>query len=331
MYSKRSLSTSQLPLTLLTIALLLSACGGRREATLNFPKLAEPDLPAYTGPRFRVALAPFQSLEAAEALITELGFQGIERSLTELATNSLVKAGYVQVLERSLLNSVVGNQDIEANQELFDQSTTQKKGKFVGAEYTLVGAIEEVEPNLSESEMSASLPSVASLKGSIKQASVRLGLRLVHTGTGEVLAAGVGHGIMKTSGVGLSANLKGAGAGFSSKGKTPLGFAFNAALYQAISDLAKKLIHSPWSCRVAGASQPRVFIECGAKHRLKKGMVFKYYSRNGEIKNANGEVIGFDEEENGTATITSVQAKASVANHSGSTPPKAGDAVVLEQ
>ena len=125
---------------------------------------------------------------------------------------------------------------------------------------------------------------------------------------------------------GGSANLN-----VSHSSKTPIGFAFNAALYQAIGKVAEALIEAPWSCRVGGATNDRVVIDCGAVHRIKKGMVFAYYSRNGAIKNEEGEVIGYDEEENGTATVTSVQKKAAVAKHTGDKPPKAGDAVVLVQ
>ena len=312
-------------------SLFLFACGGAKEATLKFPKLDEPQLPTYTGPRFRVALAPFETLEAAQPLLKKIGFDGVEAGLTELATNQLVKAGYLQVLERSRLKSISSNQAMEADAALFDQSTTQKQGKFVGAEYTLIGTIEEVEPNLSQKELNAGIPELAEIKGSLTQASVRLGLRLVHTGTGEVLAAGSGHGVFKTGGIGLSVNIQGQKVGFSGKSSTPLGFAFNAALYQSIAELADKLKTSPWSCRVAGNNESRVIIECGAKHRIKKGMVFTYYSRNGAMKDAQGNVIGYDEEENGTATVLSVQSKASVARHEGMKPPKAGDAVVLEQ
>jgi curli biogenesis system outer membrane secretion channel CsgG len=315
----------------------LIGCGGVSKPALKFPKLEEPTLPNYTGPRFRVALAPFKTLEAAKELLDNLGYTGIEVSLTEQATNKLVNAGYLQVLERSMLNKVVDNLNLEADSELFNQATTQKKGGFVGAEYTLVGAIEEVEPNLSKSEMEASIPMVANLKGSLEQTSVRLAIRLVHSGTGEVLAAGTGHGVMKTGGIGLQANTlnlpagKGASLSISQSGKTPLGFVFNVALHQALTELSANLVKAPWSCRVAGAKETRVIIECGAKHRVKKGMVFQYYSRNGSIKNEAGEVIGFDEEENGTAVVKSVQPKASVATHTGETPPKIGDAVVLIQ
>lgn len=315
---------------MICITLCFSACGGK-EATLTFPELDAPNLPTYTGPRFRVALAPFKSLDVAQSLLKELGYQGLEKSLTELATNQLVDAGYVQVLERSLLDGVIDNQNLEANAALFDQSTTEKKGGFVGAEYTLVGAIEEIEPNVSKSDMNANLPMLASLKGSLQHASVRLGLRLVHARTGEVLAAGTGHGLMKTMGVGVSANIKGVGVGLSHQNRTPIGFAFYAALHQSILNLAKKLKESPWSCRVAQAQELKVMIECGSKHRVKPGMTFKYFSRNGEIKDAQGQVIGFDEEELGIAVVKSVQPKMSVAIYQGTATPKAGDAVVLEQ
>ena len=323
---------------LLIPAIIVSVgCGGGTQPVINIPTLKEPVLLEYTGPRFRVALAPFKTLEAARELLNNLGYRKIEVSLTEQATNKLVNAGYLQVLERSMLDGLINNLNLEADSELFDQATTQKKGKLVGAEYMLVGAIEEVEPNLSKSEINASIPMIAKLKGSLERASVRLSIRLVHSGTGEILAAGTGQGILKTGGVGLDVNRlkltkdKGVAMNISQSGKTPLSYAFNAALHQALSGLSKALVKAPWSCRVAGVNGSRVVIECGAKHRVKKGMVFKYYSRNGVVKNQSGEVIGYDEEENGTATVKSVQPKASVATHAGDIAPKVGDAVVLIQ
>ena len=189
---------------------------------------------------------------------------------------------------------------------LFDQSTTQKQGNFVGAEYTLIGTIEEVEPNLSQQDVNAGLPEVAQLKGSLTQASVRLGLRLVHTGTGEVLAAGTGHGVMKTAGVGLSVNVQGGNLGFSAKSKTPIGFAFNAALYQSIANLAEKLKTSPWSCRVAGTTTHEFFLSKVLTYQKGYGL---YLSLKKWRYERCKYIIGYDEEENGTATVLSVQSK----------------------
>jgi curli biogenesis system outer membrane secretion channel CsgG len=320
-----------------SLVVSVTGCVSANHPTLKFPALNKPTPHEYTGPRFRVVLAPFKVPEEAKELLVSLGYKNIGSSLTEQATNHLVNAGYLQVLERSMLGKVVNNLDLEADRELFDQTTTQKKGNFLGAEYVLVGSIEEVEPNLSKAEMKVEIPMMAELKGSVDHASVRLSVRLVHSGTGEVLAAGTGKGILKTSGVGFEVNYlglaknKSASFSMSQSAKTPLGYAFNSALNYALSGLSKRLISAPWSCRVASANGSRVAIECGSKHRVRKGMLFQYYSRNGVIQNEGGQVIGYDEEQNGTAVVKSVQKKASIAIHTGEVPPKVGDAVVLIQ
>ena len=310
--------------------------GCATQVKLTLPALSKPQLTSYTGPRFRVAVSPFKNLEQAKPLFNQLGFTQVDKALTEMATNILVEAGYVSVLERSLLSGISVNHQIEADAALFDQSTTAKKGKFLGAEYILVGAIEDLEANVSKSELGLKIPHLMNLKTSTTHSSVRLSVRLVHSRTGKILASGIGHGLIKTSGAGLQVNqlsmlgLK-ARAGFKSSTKTPLGYALHTALYQAIEGLAKKLKTAPWSCRVASVKVPKVFIECGGEHRLKKGMRFEYYTRNGEVKDAQGKVIGYDEQLNGEVILNRVQAKMSIGQHTGKTPPKAGDIVVLKQ
>ena len=334
-FRSKRLSLILLPMTL-GGGFFLTACGSA-QPSLKLPALEKPDLPKYTGPRFRVAVARFKSLEEAKPLLKQIGFDGIEGGLTEMATNTLVEAGYLRVLERSLLGGVSDNLQVEADAELFDQKTTEKKGNFLGAEYTLVGAVEQVEPNISSTQAGASIPFLVDLKTSQKQASVRLGIRLVHSKTGEVVASGTGHGVVETSGLGFDANnipvggALSASAQFGSSSRTPLGYAFHSALYQAIESIAKQLKKAPWSCRVASAAPPKVFIECGAQHRLKAGMRFQLYSRKGEIKNAKGQLIGYDDQLNGEVVLKSVQPKMSIGAHTGDAPAVAGDVVVLEQ
>lgn len=320
--------------------LLILVCTACTHPAIKFtaPSLSKPNLSSYTGPRFRVTVSTFKNFKAAQGLMTTFGFTGIEKGITELATNILVNAGYLRVLERTLLDGVTSNTDLEANRELFDQSTTSVKGKLLGSEYVLVGSIEDIEPNVSISEAKLKVPYLLNLKTSTSQASVRLGIRLVHAQTGVVLASGIGHGLVKTTGVGLRANRLPIGAflnastGFTSSSRTPLGFAFYQALFQAIESLAQQLKKSPWSCRIASVSPPRVFIECGALHRLKKGMRFEYYSRKGEIKDAKGKVIGYDDQLNGEVILQNVQPTMSIGLHQlGKTAPSAGDIVVLKQ
>jgi curli biogenesis system outer membrane secretion channel CsgG len=322
------------------LLLLVLVCTACTHPAIKFtaPSLSKPNLSSYTGPRFRVTVSTFKNFDAAQGLLNTFGFTGIEKGITELATNILVEAGYLRVLERTLLDGVTSNTQVEVNSELFDQSTTSVKGKLLGSEYVLVGSIENIEPNVSVSEANLKVPYLLNLKTSTSQASVRLGIRLVHAQTGVILASGIGHGLVKTTGIGLQANRLPIGAflnassGFTSSSRTPLGFAFYQALFQAIESLAQQLKKSPWSCRVASATPPRVFIECGALHRLKKGMRFQYYSRKGEIKDAQGKVIGYDDQLNGEVILQSVQPTISIGLHQlGNTAPIAGDVVVLKQ
>ena len=318
------------------ILLIVSTACSVPQAKFTPPPLNKPTLTTYTGPRFRVAVSPFQSSTKVQSFLQHLNFQNMHQGLTELATNLLVEAGYLSVLERSLLSGVSANHQVEADASLFDQSSTQKKGGFLGAEYMLVGFVDEIEPNVSQSEQGIKIPHLMDLKTSTQHASVRLGIRLVHARTSEVVAAGVGHGVIKTFGMSFKVNRLpignlNANIGVQQTTRTPLGFAFHAALYQAIDALAQKLKKAPWSCRVASVKPPRVFVDCGEQHHLKAGMRFLYYTRKGEIKNEQDKVIGYDDHPNGEVILQSIQPKMSIGIHKGKTTPKAGDVVVFEQ
>lgn len=316
----------------LFILFMLSACGGAQHS-IQLPPLEPLKLSEYTGPRFRVAVGQFKSLKIAQPFLKEIGLEGVEMALTEQMTNLLTESGYVDVLERLNLDRLVTNLNIEADASLFDQSTTGKKGKFVGAEYILVGAIEQIEPNMSVKEVNISIPFMGGLKGNSKQASVQIGVRLVESETGKVLASGIGLGVVKTEGMGLSVNrIAGFDGKFSlgSTHQTPMGYTFQTALNQALERLAQQLKKLPWSCRVAQVKTPRVFIECGGAHHLKAGMTFSLFKRKGMIKDAKGTVIGYDDSPNGEVTLVSVQPKLSIGTYTGSTQtPTSGDVIVF--
>ena len=107
---------------------------------------------SYNGPKIRVAVGEIKELEAALELYRELGWSGIGPSLTDQITTGLVNTGRVAVLERQQINKVIGNLKLEkegASSKYFDQATTKKTGKLLGAQAILIGAVTEFEPDVS--------------------------------------------------------------------------------------------------------------------------------------------------------------------------------------
>jgi curli biogenesis system outer membrane secretion channel CsgG len=316
---------------MLLITWFLSACGASTP-TIQYPELPPLNIPKYIGPKFRVVVAPLKKIDGTDELLQALNLQNLEKLITEQATNALVSTNYVSVLERTNLDGVVNNLNLEADATLFNQKTTKKKGNFLGAELILVGALEKIEPNISSKDLEMNLPYLTKLKASSQHASIQIGLRLVDAETSKILASVTGHGIVKTFGLGIGVNFSSVVTSLDTKSQTPISYATRMALVEAIVKLTQELAHTPWSCPISEVKDSKIFLNCGSDLNLKKEMVFQLISRNGEIKDDQGQVIGFDESPNGEVSLTAVQPKMSIGTYQKNTvPPKKGDVAIFNQ
>ncbi|MGB0646909.1 MAG: CsgG/HfaB family protein, partial [Bradymonadia bacterium] len=162
---------------------------------------------SYNGPKIRVAVGEIKELEAALELYKELGWSGIGPSLTDQITTGLVNTGRVAVLERQQINKVIGNLKLEkesASAKYFNQATTKKTGKLLGAQAILIGAVTEFEPDVSGADGGLNLGQLGGLRYHTDKAVVGVDVRLVDQESGKILAAANGKGEIETNTAGAT-------------------------------------------------------------------------------------------------------------------------------
>ena len=270
---------------------------------------------SYMGPKIRVAVGEFKELDAALALYQEMGWHGIAPSLTDQIVTGLVQTNRVAVLERQQIKKVIGNLALEKespNAKYFDQNTTKRTGKLLGAQAVLLGAVTEFEPDVSGAAGGLSMGQLGGLRYHTDKAVVGIDVRLVDQETGKILAAGRGRGEIDTSTVGGVTKYQGLELGGQAWTRTPLGEATRVAANQALTRLVASLEDISWEGRVVGGGGKKCFISAGKDLNLKVGDEFELIKRGEAVRADDGSVLGYDEETVGRVRLVSVQKKMSV-------------------
>jgi len=320
----------------IAVAFFVAACGS---AGPSVPPKVAPVATATVasavrtkGPKLRVVTAPFQELEAAKALMAQMGLTGVGAILGEQITTTLTETGRVMPFERAQIETLIGEQKTTKEGELakyFDQSTTVATGKLEGAQAKLIGVVTQYEPNISSKEAGLDLKLLAGMKYHDDKAIVGIELRLVDATTGKILIAAPGIGEIVARSVGAEATYSGVGLKVGAFERTPLGTATRKACEKALATLTAKLDTLPWEGEVAGLAGPeKIFIDAGANVDVQPGARFRVIHRGAPVTGADGTVIGFDDAEAGVVEIVQVQEKMSIARVvEGVGPKKAGDRV----
>ncbi|MCK6575022.1 CsgG/HfaB family protein [Myxococcota bacterium] len=323
------------PVGALAAALFVAACGSAPPAPTKTAAVATARVTSAVqskGPKLRVVTAPFQELEAAKALMAQMGITGVGAILGEQITTTLTETGRVMPFERAQIETIIGEQKTTKEGELakyFDASTTVETGKFKGAQAKLVGVVTQFEPNISSKDASLDLKLLAGMKYHEDKAVVGIELRLVDATTGRILIAAPGVGEIVARSVDGEATYSGIGLKAGAYERTPLGTATRKACEKALAALTAKLDTLPWEGEVANVAGPeKVFIDAGANVDLQPGARFRVIHRGAPVTGADGSVIGFDDTEAGVVEVVQVQEKMSIARVvEGEGPKKAGDRV----
>lgn len=316
-------------------ALALTGCGASPTGIPTPTQTQKRVTIAQEGPKLRVAVGEFGVDPAVQAVLTEMKWEGITPLIAEQVVTGLTQSGRVAVLERSQLDKLIKNMKVETDSdtaEYFDQSTTAEKGKFLGAQVVFVGAITEVEPNVSGSSSGINVESLGNAKFHTDKAVVGIDVRLVDQETGRVLHAAHAQGVVSTEKFEGQLSYLNVDVGGQSWSKTPLGIATREAANDAIAQLTTAMKTIPWEAPVVGAQGEKLFIGAGLNANLKKGDRFTLMSRGEAITDMEGNVIGYDERDIGQVEVQSVQDKMSVATVNlteEAAAPKRGDVVRL--
>ncbi len=199
-------------------------------------------MPAYNGPKARVAVADFD-VKAAKAN-GEIG-----TGLREMLVTALVNSSRFRVMERQVLNAVMQEQQLAASGAAAADQGGAQRGQIKTADIIVTAAITEFEPQASGGAgglggggtIGGSLIG-AVLGGSLKKAHMALDLRIIDTSTSEVLAATRVQGQATDIAGGLFAGVLGSiplGIGLGGYANTPMEKAIRVCIIEAVKYIAQ--------------------------------------------------------------------------------------------
>lgn len=248
----KHVSKTFLILLSLVILVFLTGCEQYVQPTAKVDTGLAQQLPPYSGPKARVAVAKFDwkvGTRGGTTTIRGLGRRditvthertGVMTGLRDMLTTVLVQSGRYRVLERQELGSI--KEEIALGEEGYaEKSSAIKKGKIKGADLLVVAAITGWEPGTSGTGAGIGLGTkgfLGGVLGSMKKSSLAMDIRIIDTSTSEVLAATRVEGEARDVNLGVLAGALigdvGLGAGLSTYAKTPMEKAIRTAINEAV-------------------------------------------------------------------------------------------------
>lgn len=248
---------SKIPLSVLLVAItvFLISCGAMQsmvQPTAQVDTGLAQQLPPYTGPKARVAVASFDWKVGAgggTTTIRGVGDQpititqqeaGILSGLKDMLTTTLIQSGRYKVLEREHLGAI--QEEIALGEKGYaKKESAVKRGQIKGADLMVVAAVTGWEPGTSGVGGGVgvgTLGFLSAVTGAFKKSSMAMDIRIIDTATSEVLAATRVEGEAKDINLGALAGglignvgLGGALGGFA---KTPMEKAIRTCINEAI-------------------------------------------------------------------------------------------------
>ena len=241
------------PLIILLFGLSLSSClQSAAQPTAKVDTGLEQQLPPYSGPKARAAVARFDwkvgSHGSSTTTIRGAGDQpitithehsGIMGGLRDMLTTTLVQSKRFRVVERQELGAI--QEEIALGEKGYaEQATAVKKGKIKGADMLVVAAITGWDPGTSGTKGGIGIgviPFIGGVGGGIKKSTMAMDIRIIDTATSEVLAATRVEGEATDVNLGFLAGGiigdVGLGGALSTYAKTPMEKAIRTCIYEA--------------------------------------------------------------------------------------------------
>jgi len=238
---------------LIIIPLFLTGCMEQYvQPTARVDTSVAQQLPPYTGPKARLAVAKFEwkaGTTGATTTIKGAGHKdvtitheqaGIMTGLRDMLTTALVQSGRFRVLERQEITAI--KEEIALGEEGYaEEASAIKRGKIKGADLLVVAAITGWEPGTSGTKGGAGALGggiIGGILGGIEKSSLAMDIRIIDTATSEVLAATRIEGEARDVNLGALAGGiigdVGLGGFLSTYAKTPMEKAIRIAINEAV-------------------------------------------------------------------------------------------------
>ena len=249
-------------MALFTLVVILASAGCMEsmvKPTATTDTGAEMNLPPYSGPKAKVAVADFEWKVGQGGSTTKIGFGGQTMTVThtetgymtglrDMLTTSMWQTKRFRVLERQNLDSL--KQEMALGSSGYTDSSGIQKGGVKGADLLVMGAITGWEPatsggggSLGGGMLGKATAILGAVQGAYKKSSMAMDLRIVDTRTSEILAATRVEGEAKDVNLGALAGFAvgsgGMGGGLGGFAKTPMEKAIRTCMYNAVKFLTE--------------------------------------------------------------------------------------------
>lgn len=202
------------------------------------------------------------------ASTTGVPVNGIEA----IVIDSLSQTGRFRLVERTELDSVLGEQDLAASGRIAKPSGA-KTGNVLGAEYLVQLVVTDYETNTSGKDggvgglLSRKVPLLGGIKAGSSKGRVGLNIRLIDAETSEITFTKQIEAVIKETNIGFGGVAWGSdmalGGFLSSYAKTPVGQAVIAGVNQAVFELIKQVGAKPAEGSIVKADATQVYTNLG--------------------------------------------------------------------
>lgn len=217
-------------------------------------------LPPYSGPRAKVAVAKFEWKVGGSGSTTKIGIggqtisysrsehSGYMTGLRDMLTTAMVQSKRFRVLERQNIDSL--KQEMALSGSGYSDKSGIKKGKIKGADLLVMAAITGWDPatsggggGLGGGMLGKAGVMLGSVRGAFKKSSMAMDIRIVDTNTSEVLAAtrveGEGKDVKLGGVLGAFGGSGGMVGGLGGFAKTPMEKAIRLCIYNAVKYISE--------------------------------------------------------------------------------------------
>jgi curli biogenesis system outer membrane secretion channel CsgG len=316
----------------LTVALAaMTICASAQAGNLSYPE--------YSGPKKRVAVTGFEDKSGV------VRGWNLGNGFSEMLTTAMVKTNRFIVLERQALGDMMTEHDL-ASAGLISKETAIKKGKMLGAQLIVRGAITEYQENVETKSAGGGVNVGAFTRTfgistghrtgdrvlrsthagggkSSGTAHMAIDLRVIDAQSGQVLFSEAVEGSADDKSSGFDFGIVGINFGKNQSSSAPRQRVIRSCIYQAVQLILAQEEQTPWQTSVALTKGDKIYLSAGEDEQVRAGQQLTIESKGEAITDPDtGEVLDY---EGGTAAmvvIEEVKKKLSIARV---TLGKAGD------
>jgi curli biogenesis system outer membrane secretion channel CsgG len=251
----------------------------------------------YYGLRKRIAVADFDNKLEGIPESLNIGQRASEMLITEL-----VKTGRFVVVERRILQDIVGDHQL-GQTGLVRKETAAKVGSLLGAQILVDGVVSEFDEKKFGGEGALVVYKGVGLGLKSHSTHVAVDTRLIDTSTGQVLQSH--NAVGKATAEGLILGITQDDITFDVEGfqNTPLGQAIRRAVFNAVWFIVNKMDDVPFQANVIKTQGTSVYINAGSLMNVQVGdRLFGY----------RGKALGAEASDVGTIEVIEVEDKFSI-------------------